>query len=250
MTTIHSPSPEHYPDAEPPVGIPMAEHSAFVPLNEQGTLPYIEGPGHRSAVADLAAAATRNSLLEMQKRTDKMTGIANREALEERMKQVFEKADAGERKQPVLLFIDLDNFKRANDTEGHAVGDELLKKVANKMDGEITVRKDQDEMIARLSGDEFVALIFPENKDNSRRDKDLSEEEVLQGFMERLMKGVSDVASEAGTPYVEASIGVAYRQPGETAHALLERADKEMYRAKQAKKRKQVGDNALRTKVI
>lgn len=205
--------------------------------------PRVEGPEHYKALWQLVGATgliserdNEIAALREQALTDKLTGIANREALVEQLDGILERADNGERTQPILLFIDLDNFKKANDTLGHAVGDDLLIKVADGLSNEITVREDKDEMIARIGGDEFVALIFPENNGNSRRDKSKSEEDILKGFIGRLDSSVKDAAAEAGAPFVGASIGVAHRQPGESAEALMNRADAEMYAEKERRK--------------
>lgn len=227
--------PQHMPET------PSPEQEQMRPMEDVPRR--VEGPEHYKALWQLVGATgliseQYDEITALREKTlkDKLTGVANREALTEQLDGILERADNGERTQPILLFIDLDNFKKANDTLGHAVGDDLLIKVANKLSNEITVREDKDEMIARIGGDEFVALIFPENNGNNRRDKNKSEEDILKGFIGRLDSSVQDAANEAGAPFVGASIGVAYRQPGESAEALINRADAEMYAEKERRK--------------
>jgi diguanylate cyclase (GGDEF)-like protein len=84
---------------------------------------------------------------------DALTGLLNREGLIEAADAELRTAVAdGEPR--ALLFLDLDNFKHANDTFGHAVGDKLLKAVADRLKGELSAT----DVAARLGGDEFVVV--------------------------------------------------------------------------------------------
>ncbi len=235
MSIQDIPTPEKHDTEAPALGLSFVDH-VFIPLNEHGTLPRVEGEYHRKAIKDLAHSALliarlqhRNEVLEKQLHTDALTGIANRLAFAQEL--VRRTGEAREEGDFALMFIDLDKFKQANDTLGHEKGDELLVEVANKL--QINLR--EGESLARLGGDEFVAIVNPKNAGNSRRNKNLNPEEVIEGLTNRLSDEVSAAAEQVGAPFVGASIGVAYFRPGETPEELLHRADQEMYRVKQEK---------------
>lgn len=89
-----------------------------------------------------------------QARTDPLTGIANRRAFEDALARCH--ADLARTRQPfVLAYIDVDRFKKLNDTRGHAVGDRALKRIAGTLGGGVR----RSDVIARLGGDEFAVLM-------------------------------------------------------------------------------------------
>ena len=104
--------------------------------------------------------ATEEALREMAFR-DKLTGLANRTMLEDRLKLAISNA---QRHHDTLgmLYIDLDDFKPINDTYGHSVGDEVLKVVAERMQDCMRT----DDTIARVGGDEFV-IVLPRLRNSS-----------------------------------------------------------------------------------
>jgi len=209
-----------------PVGEPRC--SFFVPLNEKGTLPRVEGPEHRKSI--ILMASVTDIFLELQKRvaTDSLTGLPNREAFANELAK--RTSVAKEDDEFAIMFIDLDQFKQVNDTYGHEKGDTLLRSVADKL--QIQLR--EGEFVARLGGDEFVAIVNPHNDTGgSSRDERLGPHEVIEGLKHRLVSEVEAVAEEVGAPFVGASIGVAYFVMGETPVELLNRADEQMYIVKQ-----------------
>ena len=206
------------------------------PLAEGETLPKASNPEAVRLFSRLGEFATENlatkevnQALEEELRTDSLTGISNRRAFKEELNSRIEAATGND--DFALMFIDLDKFKEVNDTLGHDTGDDLLIKVANRL--QINLR--DGEFIARLGGDEFVAIIDPKITSNDRRDPTLKPEDVIDGLKARLTGEVSTVAEQLGAPFVGASIGVAFYQEGESAKDLLSRADAEMYRVKQEK---------------
>lgn len=210
----------------------------FFPLAEGETLPKASNPEAVKLFARLGEFATENlatkevnQALEEELRTDELTGIANRRAFKEELNNWVENATGND--DFALMFIDLDKFKQANDTLGHDTGDELLREVAKKLQGQMNLR--EGEFLARLGGDEFVAIVNPKITGNDRRDASMQPEEVMAGLKDRLSNEVSAVATEVGAPFVGASIGVAFYQEGESAKDLLSRADAEMYRVKEEK---------------
>jgi diguanylate cyclase (GGDEF)-like protein/PAS domain S-box-containing protein len=87
---------------------------------------------------------------------DSLTGLANRAALTDELPRAL-KCAAAENKQIALLFIDIDDFKRINDTRGHAAGDAVLRAVAERLSGVVR----SGDLLARPGGDEFLLLVHP-----------------------------------------------------------------------------------------
>nr|WP_231134750.1 EAL domain-containing protein [Motilibacter deserti] len=118
-----------------------------------------------------------------------------------------------------LLFVDLDYFKKVNDTFGHAAGDEVLRTVARRM--QALVRS--GDVVCRLGGDEFLVLLEPVESDVS-----------LVALAQRLITAVSDpIAIGDSTVRIGASVGIAISSTGSVdADALLREADAAAYRAK------------------
>ncbi len=149
---------------------------------------------------------------------DSLTGLPNRNLMQERLEQELTKARR-HRSDLAVLFIDLDRFKQVNDTFGHARGDELLAQVGRRLDN--CVR--ETDTVARLGGDEFtiIAVELHEAADAKRvADKVLSE-------LGREFQLGSETVS------LSASIGIAfYPDHGEDMDALIRSADRAMYEAK------------------
>lgn len=208
--------------------------SFYIPLAEGSTLPTVEGPSHRRSIKALAASTVRNLELERAARTDPLTGLANREAFRQELDNWIGRAE--QESDFAVLFIDLDNFKQANDELGHDKGDDVLLKVASTLD----VHLREGEMLARLGGDEFVAIIdlrCDGGNDRLRRHPAAGPQEVIDGLIDRLRREVSAAAGELNAPFVGASIGAAMYLPGESPGDILKRADQAMYRAKEESKR-------------
>jgi diguanylate cyclase (GGDEF)-like protein len=168
---------------------------------------------------------------------DPLTGLANRALFLDQLDRALAYGNRYHRKTG-LLFIDLDGFKSINDTQGHAVGDVLLKAVAARL-VECVRRSDA---VARLGGDEFVILL-PEV--TSRRDVAFVKETILASLRE-------PIALPTGDPIVmEASIGSAMSPlDGATAQTLLDAADADMYREKNQRRRDRQLTPAMGTLVI
>ncbi len=153
---------------------------------------------------------------------DPLTGLANRASFLDHLHLALKYA--GEQStQTAIIFFDLDNFKRINDTFGHAAGDEILKTFAKRVKECLR----PIDIAARLGGDEFTILI----REVDTIDKLSS---VLDRLLASLMKPIvfNDTAIKVG-----GSIGVAMSVPHEDdAESLLHKADLAMYRAKRAGK--------------
>jgi diguanylate cyclase (GGDEF)-like protein/PAS domain S-box-containing protein len=163
---------------------------------------------------------------------DSLTGLANRRLFKERLARSIDHAEA-KGHLLALLFLDLDRFKRINDTLGHSAGDQLLRTVADRLrdrvrnsdvvgraEGEI----DSDLPVSRLGGDEFTVLLSKLSDPKDAGD-------VAKRILEALPEPISVEGHEIWTT---GSIGIAvYPMDGEDVETLLKNADTAMYHAKE-----------------
>lgn len=152
-------------------------------------------------------------------RTDALSGLSNRNHLEERMKQVIADSERHYR-EFALLFLDLDNFKSVNDSLGHDVGDELLKMVASEISDVLR----SNDIVARIGGDEFVIVVT--EYENTLR---------LTEIIERIQTRIRQPWEVLSYPiHVSSSIGIAlYPKDGGSLVSLMKHADIAMYKAKE-----------------
>ena len=158
-----------------------------------------------------------NRQLELQARFDALTGLANRHQMDLRMQDCLRSALLSNR-QFAVIFLNVDHFKRVNDTWGHSVGDELLITVAQR----ITSRLSREMTLARLGGDAFILLV-PECDDDK-----------LNALLASLLEDVRRPLSICGhTLNTTMSAGVSlYPQDGETLHELKLKADAALHHVK------------------
>jgi diguanylate cyclase (GGDEF)-like protein/PAS domain S-box-containing protein len=149
---------------------------------------------------------------------DLLTSLPNRRLFQDRLNQAIARARRRKAKAAVL-FVDLDRFKRINDTLGHDVGDLLLKEVAVRLAGCL---RDVDT-VSRLAGDEFVVLLT-----------DIAEVGDITVAARRIIETLSGPYNMRGHELsVTTSMGISvYPSDGENGAVLLEKADLAMYRAK------------------
>jgi diguanylate cyclase (GGDEF)-like protein/PAS domain S-box-containing protein len=163
---------------------------------------------------------------------DQLTGLPNRVLLIDRVRQALN-ANSRNKSFGALLFIDLDNFKTLNDSLGHDVGDQLLKKVAQRISRCVRT----DDTVARFGGDEFVVLLANLGTQKAKAAALQAEaigEKILSAFVETFQL---DPYEYPCTP----SVGVTLFSPEDrNVDELLKRADLAMYDAKTA------GRNGLR----
>lgn len=154
---------------------------------------------------------------------DELTGLPNRSLFLDRLHQAVAQA-ARRRGQAAALMLDLDGFKRVNDSFGHAVGDQLLMRVGRRLLASI---RDADTT-ARYGGDEFVVLLPDvEGKDSAAA--------VARKIQDRLTEPFVISGHRIVTT---ACVGIArYPSEGVTPEALIERADLAMYAAKDLARR-------------
>ena len=183
--------------------------------------------GARGLDGDLRGAsrevqALRNDLEEARRQamSDPLTSVANRKAFDERLAK--EMAAANESGSDLaLLLLDIDHFKRFNDSFGHVIGDEALKLVAHALVAGVKGR----DMVARYGGEEF-AVILPATS--------LAHALGLANGLGAAVKGRRMLLKSTGRDLgrITVSLGVARYRPGESASDLVRRADAALYAAK------------------
>ncbi|HET6599689.1 MAG TPA: EAL domain-containing protein [Burkholderiaceae bacterium] len=153
---------------------------------------------------------------------DALTGLPNRVSFMERLEHLTA-GGSDARARLALLFIDLDHFKRVNDSLGHLVGDALLRTVAVR----ITSSLRATDLVARFGGDEFMVLLVEDAAHTGHRDDAY---EVAQ----KLLVSIGAPVPAEGRPIsVTPSIGIAlYPNDGLTPEELVRQADSAMYQAK------------------
>lgn len=150
---------------------------------------------------------------------DSLTGLPNRALFQDRFRHAIDKARRSRRKVAVL-FLDLDQFKRVNDSLGHNIGDQLLLKVAERL--RCCAR--EEDTLARLGGDEFVLLL-----------EEVTQVSTVGIVANKVLSALSQTFEIGGFQlYSAASIGICiYPDNGESVEELMRCADIAMYRAKE-----------------
>ena len=148
---------------------------------------------------------------------DPLTGLPNRRLLQDRIGQLIAAAER-ESHQVAVLFIDLDHFKKVNDSLGHSVGDRLLVEVAQRL--QTCVRR--MDTVARIGGDEFIVVLSDATREGVC--------EVARKIIENLSRPCLLDGHELG---ITPSLGISlYPRDGSDFETLLKHADTAMYRAK------------------
>lgn len=169
---------------------------------------------------DITDVKNYEEQLERQANFDPLTALANRNVLKDRIRQAI--AIAQRHGNSIAVgFMDLDNFKFINDSLGHNIGDELLKRVADRL---VSCMRGQDT-IARYGGDEFAFVLT-----------DVKDETQVAAMMERILKTIDRPFSVEGHKFfVSCSMGLSFfPRDGHDPDTLLKNADTAMYRAKES----------------
>jgi len=171
------------------------------------------------AFRDVSEARAASVEMSRVAQHDVLTRLPNRMLFNDRLKQAISLAER-QRKQLAVLFIDLDQFKRINDSLGHATGDKLLRSVAGRLMG--CVRR--ADTVCRLGGDEFVVLL-----------SEVSSPEAASAIARKILRAIAaphiidnkslDISVSVG--------GSIYPGEGQDAESLLGQADAAMYEAKE-----------------
>lgn len=158
---------------------------------------------------------------------DPLTGLPNRVLFNDRLEHGLAQARRHGWSLAVM-FIDLNDFKKINDTYGHDAGDSVLKTIASRL----TQRVRDDDTVSRHGGDEFLYLLTAVNDEG---DLPAIAEKILASIQEPCSVNVGDVTIHSSTG---ASVGIAiFPKNGSTAEVLIQSADKAMYQAKTSKSR-------------
>ncbi len=161
-----------------------------------------------------AQLALKNRDLERLAVTDRLTGIANRFRLDEVLLREMNRSDRYN--TPLsLIIMDLDFFKRVNDTHGHQVGDLVLQQIAQLLGANIR----SADLLGRWGGEEFLIICPGIDRDGATA----MAEKLRKRIREHLFEHVRDQT---------ASFGVAQYRQGESAEDIVRRADQALYRAK------------------
>ncbi len=151
---------------------------------------------------------------ELLANTDDLTGLYNRRCFDHQLTKFIERSAAGG-SELALLLVDLDEFKQANDSLGHAGGDEVLRCVGRAITSCVRV----SDLPCRFGGDEFAIVLLGIDAEHAHR-----RAKTLRRRVEEMSSGPE--------LRVTASIGGTTLRAGETAAELFERADRQLYRAK------------------
>ncbi|MDT7833884.1 GGDEF domain-containing protein [Aquabacterium sp. OR-4] len=173
----------------------------------------------RDEIGELA-----RSFVTLQRRlmTDRLTGLANREAVTRRIDERLQRhRRRGDERPFAVLFVDLNRFKQINDSHGHDMGDRVLQELAERL--RQAVRAEDD--VARYAGDEFLVVL---DSVGNRRDAEHVRHLLEQRLREplRTLAGLDDALAGA-------AIGLAmFPDDARDADTLVQRADEDMYRRK------------------
>jgi diguanylate cyclase (GGDEF)-like protein/PAS domain S-box-containing protein len=169
--------------------------------------------------SDVTEARRMAQQMAHQANHDGLTQLPNRQLFEDRLSHAIARAQRGGEALAVL-FVDLDHFKRINDSLGHAAGDLLLRQVAARLQAGVR----EEDTVARLGGDEFVILL-----------EDVPHAELATVVARKLVDALLPPFSvEAHEFFITCSIGISlFPKDGSDGPALLKNADTAMYRAKE-----------------
>lgn len=172
-----------------------------------------------ATVAQRTAALTQaNAELLSLATHDALTGVYNRRRFDEKLTE-YTLLSRRTGRPFALLLIDADHFKRINDTHGHAVGDEVLKQLAQLIQTSLRTT----DFVARYGGEEF-AVLLPE----------IAQPDTPETVAEKIRAAIA-AAQFPMVEQVTVSIGVALADPADNSHsALIKRADQQLYQAKAA----------------
>ncbi len=176
------------------------------------------GTEFAARLAIALAKSARDEQLYRQAHFDPLTGLPNRVLFCSRLSTELQSAALG-KANGAVLYIDLDHFKKINDTVGHAAGDQVLSIAAQRLRACIK----EGDTVARLGGDEFAVIL-----------RDVVSAEAAHAVAQRIVVSLQQPANLAGRDHtVRASIGIAlFPHDGESIDTLLRNADTAMYRAK------------------
>jgi diguanylate cyclase (GGDEF)-like protein len=159
----------------------------------------------------------QQTLLKELSVKDPLTGAGNRRAMEEKLLELTEQKHTVKTQKSSLILIDLDEFKKVNDRYGHSAGDNILRDFSDVVSQKLT----KDDHLYRFGGEEFVVISHKRNEESTSI--------LAEQLRESIDKHVFDQDL-----HITISLGIAEYSTDETGFEWLGRADKAMYRAKDA----------------
>ncbi len=195
-------------------GVELGIENTVTPIHDQDGIV----TGSVVAFHDVSAARAKSVEISHLAQHDPLTGLPNRVLLNDRLTQAISLAMRQD-KQLAVMFIDLDQFKKINDSLGHVIGDKLLQSVAGRLVN--CVRR--TDTVSRLGGDEFVVLL---SQVEHEEDAAMSARKILRALAAPHIVDYKNLD-------ISASVGVStYPSDGPDAESLLNKADTAMYEAK------------------
>jgi len=178
-----------------------------------------ELPHYVAVCTDMTAVRKAEDELQRLAHYDPVTELPNRLLAVDRLEHALERA-ARRKGRVALLFVDLDHFKRINDTLGHDAGDELLRAIAQRMREGVRA----EDTVARFGGDEFLVLL-----------EDVERSEDVGRIANKILAAISQPTLLTGREVaVSGSIGISfYPEDGTSREDLIRAADTAMYAAKE-----------------
>ncbi len=158
--------------------------------------------------------------LHIQATTDQLTGIYNRRVVFDSLERAYDNLQEGKSKDFSVLTIDIDLFKKINDTYGHSGGDEVLKSFANNLNDMIA----KPNIIGRIGGEEFLAILMESDLQKIKELCDNLREEITRKFVDYDVNKIK----------VTFSGGTAHTSESRNASDLVNKADERLYEAKKS----------------
>lgn len=173
--------------------------------------------------------------IKIENLKDSLTGLSNRRHFEQFMRDMVAAHETGNCENFTLLMLDIDHFKKFNDTFGHQVGDQVLRLVANSMQNNV---KGQD-LAARYGGEEFAVVLPNTNLESAK---------VVAEYIRKAVMNKELLKRSTGERLgrITVSVGVASWKRDDTIHGIIERADSCLYQAKGEGRNVVIGEDALK----
>ena len=206
---------------------PSAELAGYLELKDNRQFEYRSSAqmseqelvGRVWCLRDVTIQRHSESIIQYQAYHDNLTGLPNRLKLNQIISEAIERCHCSEH-SVVVLFVDLDDFKKVNDSQGHETGDALLVNVAERLLGCLG----EQDILARFGGDEFIILLQSVVQAGQA-------EQVCQALLAAMS---SPFILEQHSFYVSCSIGISVAtKKSDLPDLLIRQADMAMYRAKQ-----------------
>ena len=207
-------------------GVRKELESTYIPHLKDGV-----GQGVYILSTDITTVKTQERMLQQLARSDALTGLPNRRSYDEKLHETVARS-ARYGHGFALMFLDVDNFKKINDTQGHGAGDEVLKEIAVRLVASV---RDTD-IVSRLAGDEFTIIL-----------DEITKQEDAAGVAQKILNAVrKPFLIAGGSREVSVSIGIICASANATDVASVTKAaDDALYRAKAAGRNGYYIDNPL-----